>query len=137
MSRLSLVTDTHPLLNYFCGAQKKLSKKVKRAFDDAVVDQKTTIYVPSIVLWETSSLIEKGSIALKAAFAEWVESLFSYRTLIPQPFDEQTAILCDDLRFHGDPFDRAIVATALQLGLPLITNDGVIHERKPCLVYWD
>lgn len=137
MSSHSLVTDTHPLLHYFCGAPKKLSKKVKQAFDDTVVRQTVTIYIPSTVLWEISHLLQKGSIVLKATFDEWVETLFSFRTLISQPFDEKTAVLYNGLKFHGDPFDKAIVAASLQLGLPLVSNDGILHREKPCPLFWD
>lgn len=137
MSALSLVTDTHPLLNFLCGGSKKLSKKVEQAFHDAIVEQTTTIYIPATVLWETSVLLQKGAIALKAPFDDWVEALFSYPALICHPVDEQTIVLSHDLRFHADPFDKAIVASALQLGLPLITNDSIMHEAKPCTLFWD
>jgi PIN domain nuclease of toxin-antitoxin system len=136
LNATSLVSDTHPLLYYFCGSPKKLSKKVKQAFDHAI-HSTTIIYIPSTVLWEISHLSQKGTISLKIAFGEWVEMLFKYRSFISTPFDEQTAILYHDLRFHADPFDKAIVASALQLGLPLITNDRVIHQEKPCPLFWD
>ncbi len=37
-------------------------------------------------------------------------------------------------RFHGDPFDRAIVATAAVLNLTLITSDTAIRDAKECEV---
>jgi len=137
MSTRSLVTDTHPLLHYFCGMHKKLSKNVKRIFDSATANQNTTIYVPATVLWEISNLIQKGSIVLKPSFEDWIKALFDYRTIISHPFDEKTAVLYHHLRFHSDPFDKAIIAAALQLELPLITNDSIIHKQKPCLLFWD
>lgn len=57
--------------------------------------------------------------------------------IISLPFDEQTAIHYHKLSFSSDPFDKAIVASAMQLELPLITNDALIHERKPCELFWD
>jgi PIN domain nuclease of toxin-antitoxin system len=133
----TLVTDTHPLLHYFCGSQRKLSKSVKRHFDNAVTSQTTTIYVPSTVLWEISHLVQKGNVELKPSFEEWVEALFNYRSIVSHPFDEKTAVFYHRLRFHADPFDKAIVAAALQLKLPLITNDSLIHSKNPCLIFWD
>ena len=133
----ALVTDTHPLLYYFAGAQRKLSRKAKMAFDAAAAEQTTTIYVPSVVLWEVSMLIHKGDIAVKTGFDTWVESLFDHPMIVPFAFDEQTVQLCHNLSFHPDPFDKAIVASALQLGLPLISNDAVLHKHKPCALYWD
>jgi PIN domain nuclease of toxin-antitoxin system len=36
--------------------------------------------------------------------------------------------------FHGDPFDRAIVATAAALDLTLVTADPAIRRAKACAV---
>jgi PIN domain nuclease of toxin-antitoxin system len=36
--------------------------------------------------------------------------------------------------FAGDPFDRAIVATAAMLNLTLITADPAIRDAKACSV---
>ncbi len=36
--------------------------------------------------------------------------------------------------FHGDPFDRTIVATAAIMGLTLITADPAIRNAKVCAV---
>jgi PIN domain nuclease of toxin-antitoxin system len=137
VSAEALVADTHPLLHYFCGAEKKLSKKVKRAFDDAVQNQTTTIYVPSVVVWEVSMLVHDGDIKLTVPFADWIQELFEYPTIVSHHFDENTVVQYHHIRFHADPFDKAIVAAALQLGLPLITNDSVMHRKKPCRLFWD
>jgi len=37
---------------------------------------------------------------------------------------------------HGDPHDRLIVATALELGVPLITKDGNITDSGIVPVIW-
>lgn len=36
--------------------------------------------------------------------------------------------------FHGDPFDRTIVATAVVLNLTLITADPAIRDSRQCAV---
>lgn len=36
--------------------------------------------------------------------------------------------------FHGDPFDRTIVATAACLNLTLITSDSAIRDAEACSV---
>ena len=131
------VTDTHPLTGYFCGQRSKLSRKVIRAFEDATNNKTKVIYVPATVLWEISILINKGAIELRLPFSDWVSTMFKHPMLLPVPFDEQTAVQYHQLSFTSDPFDKAIVAAALQLDLPLITNDGVIHDKKPCKLFWD
>jgi PIN domain nuclease of toxin-antitoxin system len=132
-----LVTDTHPLIYYFCGNQKKLSKKASKAFSAAINSQETSIYVPTAVLWELAMLVESDSIKLSKPFSEWVDELFMYPAIIPAPFEVETVKYFYGLNYHTDPFDRAIVATALQLELPLISNDGKMHKCQPCDLYWD
>jgi PIN domain nuclease of toxin-antitoxin system len=132
-----LVTDTHPLIYYFCDNQRKLSKKASEAFDTAVNNKSTSIYVPTPVLWELALLVENDAIRLVKPFSDWVDELFRYPAIIPASFEIETVKHFFGLNYHNDPFDRAIVATALQLELPLISNDGKMHEHKPCDLYWD
>jgi PIN domain nuclease of toxin-antitoxin system len=40
------------------------------------------------------------------------------------------------VRINGDPFDEVIVATALTLGLPLITKDVAITDSQLIEVIW-
>ena len=42
----------------------------------------------------------------------------------------------DDLRFTRDPFDGLIVASALDLGLGLITRDSAIREAGVVKTIW-
>lgn len=137
MNEKLLVTDTHPLIFYFCSGGKRLGKKAKKAFKDAVSNNKAAIFVPAPVLWEVSMLAGDGHIELDRPFAEWVDELFRYPAINPLPFDEETVKVFHDIRYHTDPFDRAIVATAIQIGLPLISNDGKMHEYNPCPLFWD
>lgn len=89
------------------------------------------------MLWELSLLVQNCDIEIDKPFADWVDALFQYRTINPLAFDEDTVKICHDVRYHTDPFDRAIVASAIQIGLPLITNDGMMHRHTPCNLVWD
>ena len=137
MIERQLVTDTHPLIYYFCDGGRKLSKKARRAFDEAVVSNKTIIYIPVPVLWELSMLVEGNKIRLPKNFSDWLQDLFAYDMINPLSFDMETVICNHNNYLQGDPFDRAIVATALNVGLPLITNDSAIHKYQPCELFWD
>lgn len=137
MTAQFLVTDTHPLLYFFCGNKSKLSKKALEAFQSSVDSKSTSIYIPAPVLWEVLLLAEKGTITLSKSFPDWVNELFRYPAIIPVDFTAETVKLLYGLNYHHDPYDRAIVASALQLGLPLISNDGKMHEHQSCQLYWD
>jgi PIN domain nuclease of toxin-antitoxin system len=132
-----LVTDTHPIIYFFCDAGRRLSKRARQAFEEATANAQTSIFVPSPVLWELSLLVQNDDIQIDKPFSEWIDELFQYPAINPSSFDETTVKLFHDVRYHTDPFDKAIVACALQLELPLITNDGMIHRHKPCKLFWD
>jgi PIN domain nuclease of toxin-antitoxin system len=137
VSERLFVTDTHPLIYFFCDGGKRLSKKAKHTFEDAVANQPTIIFVPAPVLWELSLLVEASRVILARPFTEWVDELFAYPMINSIPFDHETVEIFHQVRYHSDPFDRAIVATAKQLELPLISNDGTMHKAKPCKLLWD
>lgn len=136
MNAAALVTDTHPLVWYFCTDKHKLSKKAQRAFEDAVHKKTRAIYVPTPVLVELSMLIEDGKIRFSTPFERFMEMLFKTQTIIEQPLDRQVVALYSTLNFSSDPFDKMIVATAQLLQMPLITADSMIHRDGPCDLYW-
>lgn len=137
MNERVLVTDTHPLLYFFCDGGRRLSKKAKQAFTEATRNYPTVIFVPTPVLWEMSMLVQDGDIKLSKPFGEWIDDLFTYQMINIWPFDHDTVKILHNVRYHSDPFDCAIVASALQLDRPLITNDGAMHDAKPCQLLWD
>jgi PIN domain nuclease of toxin-antitoxin system len=131
-----LVTDTHPIVFFFCDGGKRLGKNAAQAFSEAVAGTTSSIFVPAPVIWELSLLEEAGKIALDKPFDQWIDCLFQYPAINPLAFDLETVKIFHNVRFHDDPFDRAIVATAIQMGLPLITNDGQMHKHLPCQLFW-
>lgn len=131
-----LVTDTHPIIYFFCDGGRRLTTKARQAFEDATANVQTSIFVPAPVLWELSLLVQNDDIQFDKPFSEWIDELFQYPTINPLSFDETTVKLLHDVRYHTDPFDRAIVASAIQIGLPLITNDGMMHRHTPCELFW-
>lgn len=133
------ITDTHPLVWYTAERYKKLSRKVKQIFDEAVIHRRTAIYVPTAALWEISLNLkaDRDSIKLSVLYSEFVKTLFRIPTVIEEPVTASIVALSHDLNFHKDPFDTLIVATALEKQLPLITNDSVIHRTAPCELIWE
>jgi PIN domain nuclease of toxin-antitoxin system len=85
-----------------------------------------TAMVSAISQWEVSMLASKGRLSLKPDEETW----FSANLEAPVSLAPLTAeISMASWRlpdFHGDPADRIIVATAITLGVPLITADEKI-----------
>lgn len=85
-----------------------------------------TAIVSAISQWEISMLAMKGRLEIKPDGATWFsENLEPPISLAPLTAEISMASsrLPD---FHGDPADRIIVATAITLGIPLITSDEKI-----------
>ena len=82
--------------------------------------------VSAISVWEVSMLAAKGRVDLKPDALTWIEE----NVRLPVELEPIHPAICVESSlledFHGDPADRMIVATALVLGLPLITADGTI-----------
>lgn len=131
-----LVTDTHPLL-WYCDKQfRKLAARVKSAFDKAA-DGEVALFVPTVVLWEIAMLARVGKIELPVSFATWQRQIFSAPTVNALSIEAEDTLTANDLTFTRDPFDALIVATAIRMQCPLITKDSLIHDNKPCELFWD
>ncbi|MEX2581602.1 MAG: type II toxin-antitoxin system VapC family toxin [Verrucomicrobiales bacterium] len=82
--------------------------------------------VSAISQWEVSTLAMKDRLRLlpdeETWFSENLESPVSLAPITP----EIAMASCRLPDFHGDPADRIIVATAITLGIPLITADEKI-----------
>ena len=122
-------TDTHPLVWFTGGRHSNLSKSVLKAFVDAESGN-GFIYIPAVVLWETAILERKGKIKLNNGFSRWTETLLKNSGFGIAPLEPAVIALAVGYSFNNDPFDSAIVATAAELSLPLITKDAAITDSN-------
>jgi len=114
-----------------------LSAPASRIFVDADAGQ-DRIVVPGTSLVEFVYLIERGRMDVEP-YEELLRRLDA-----PEPsyalasLDQGTARAVSRVPRPAVPDmpDRIIVATALQLGLPLITRDGAIHRSAVVPVIW-
>lgn len=129
------VTDTHPLVWYITNQTRKLPRKVRCAFDDAV-DGKIAIWVPMIVLWEFSLLLKAGQFSIDVPLEELIAQDFYAKAIHLVDLSPQDIVYAESLSFSSDPFDTLIVACAKRMECSLITGDSIIHAQSPCEVYW-
>ena len=120
------VTDTHPLIWYTAGRHSRLSPRAVKIFDAAFAEQ-ALVVIPSPVFWEISLLVQHGRIKLRESFDQWTAALISRRGLDVAALDVDVISEAHRLTFNGDPFDRAIVATARLMDLQLISKDTAIR----------
>jgi len=94
------------------------------------------VYVPAAVLWETSLLARVGRVDLGRPLRLFAEDLFSNPAYQPVDLTAEQVSLADESRPNEDPFDALICAAALDLGLPLITRDGLIRDWGSVRTVW-
>ena len=136
MTNALLVTDTHPLVWYITAQSNKLPAKVRLAFDDAV-EGRCAIFIPAIVLWELSLLIKSKMVRTSVSLEEYVQEHFFAKAISILDLETEDILRSQGLTFSRDPFDALIVAMTLRVDCPLITADGIIHDQKPCELFWD
>ena len=128
------VADTHALIFHAAGGGK-LGPKARAHFE-MCERQQAILYVPVVVMWECSLLARAVRINLHRSVEAFFDDLFSNPAYQPLDVTPAHVLIADGLRFTRDPFDALIVATARDLGLPLITRDAAIRESGSVKVIW-
>ncbi len=129
------VTDTHPIVWYFNGKHSSLSQKVRSAFQKAE-NAEVVIYIPSVVFWEIALLEKRGRIVLKDGFEKWSRKILTKSGFAFAHLETEIIAKSVGYNFNEDPFDAAIVATAVEFAVPLITKDVAISESNLVEILW-
>jgi PIN domain nuclease of toxin-antitoxin system len=85
-----------------------------------------TAIISAISQWEVSMLTMKGRLVLKPDEETWFSANLSSPVSLAPLTAEICLASCRLPDFHGDPADRIIVASAITMGIPLITADQEI-----------
>lgn len=85
-----------------------------------------TAIISAISQWEVSMLAMKGRLSLMPDEESWFSANLEQPVSLAPLTAEISLASCRLPEFHGEPADRIIVATAITLGIPLITADEKI-----------
>ena len=132
----ALVADTHAVLWYIF-SDLRLSASAVAAMDAAALEG-DPIYVPSICVVEATYLAEKGRIPV-TSLERLTSALRSPEAgFRVAPLDLAVAVELRQIPRSSVPDmpDRIIAATALAMGLPLVTRDGKIRSSDGNVTIW-
>ncbi|MGB4849170.1 MAG: type II toxin-antitoxin system VapC family toxin [Saprospiraceae bacterium] len=117
----SVVIDTHIII-WDRLAPDRLSTKARNSLTEA--DDKHQLIICEISLWEIAMLISKRRIISDLSYPELMEEILHSRNYKLQGITTDIAFLASEIPLETkDPADKLIAATAISLGLPLITAD--------------
>lgn len=126
-----IVLDTHAWV-WWVSAPEHLSSRAR-----AAIDQSPQRGVSAISCWEISMLAAKGRLSLDRNPRTWLEDALFPQGITLLPLSSDVAWLSANLKkFHGDPADRIITATAVFHGARLVTKDVSIARSGRCPVVW-
>ena len=126
--------DTHVWLWWLTSASD-LADRERRALDQFATGEPP--FLSAISMREAQLLVTKGRFTPPCAFESWLRLAASPETVTLLPLDIEVVLELQRLpaRFHGDPADRLIVATARAHDLPLATHDRGIRRSRAVKVW--
>ena len=122
---MRLLLDTHILIWLAEGTADLASASVARLEDLTRADG---LAVSAISFWEVAMLQERQRITLSLPVRRWREIVLETSGFVEAPLTGELAIESVNLpgKFHNDPADRMLVATARLNGWTLATRDDRI-----------
>lgn len=117
---MKLLLDTHTLL-WFIAGSVSLSALARTSIEDAANEK----FVSIVSIWETAIKISIGKMSLSAPF----DVLFPHQIQI-NGFElllvkvEHTSVVTTLPFHHRDPFDRLLIAQAIEEKMTVVSADG-------------
>ena len=117
---------------WLCADSKRLSKAARNAIDAP----SASLLLSDISVLEITFKWSAGKLDLPDPPRLWVESQVEAWALTMQPLGRAEIYRAGELpEHHRDPFDRLLVAAALNLNATILTPDTAIH-RYPVSYRW-
>ncbi len=127
-----ILLDTHAFV-WWVSDREQLSRLARAALEK----ETGQIYLSVVSAWEVALLQKKNRLSLPMA-----ASIFLHRAVIRHgirelPLTRRTVLAAVDLPdVHNDPFDRILVAEAIQARLVIVTKDSVIPNYPDVTTIW-
>jgi len=127
---MAYLLDTHAFL-WFINGSNELSPKAKKI----IQDPENTMYMSIASFWEIAIKLNIGKLSLDISFDELKkEADKNDFRMLPIQY-EDTRVLTSLELFHKDPFDRILIAQAIQNNLTMITRDSNF-DAYPVRIIW-
>ncbi len=120
---MRILLDTHIFLWYISA-----DSQLPAAFRDAIRDPANEVYLSVASVWEAVIKYALGKLPLPEAPAEYLPRQREAHRIATLPVEEAALVHLAGLApLHRDPFDRILIAQALQHSLQLATVDESVR----------
>jgi PIN domain nuclease of toxin-antitoxin system len=124
--------DTHTFV-WLASNQKELSAKAAVAIKKDL----DSLFISVVTAWEIALLYKKGRLHLALPPPEFVERAIRHHGVQELPLTREVSMASVSLPdIHNDPFDRILVAEALQHRCRLVTKDATIPLYPGVVTIW-
>lgn len=130
-----IVLDTHVLI-WWLTRSPGLSRTAQRAISRHATNG--GIVASTISVLEIATAVRRGRLQFTVPAAQWLSDMRSLPELRMEPVSVDIAMLAGalDAPMHGDSADRIIAATAVVLGVALVTADERLREYPGLRTTW-
>jgi PIN domain nuclease of toxin-antitoxin system len=127
--------DTHAWV-WWVTEDRRLSKRAKAAITTALTEQ--DLWLSLISVWELAKKVEKQQLVLDRPLDQWLDEAVSIHGLGVWELTRPVVVHSCNLpqRFHGDPADQILVATARHQGAVVVTKDQRIRRYAHVQSIW-
>lgn len=105
------------------------SSKLKTQQKQIILDSENIIYLSVVSLWEMTVKIEKGKLTLPKSLPDLVFEACVKDNFKTLNLDVFSVLNSKNLpNYHQDPFDRMLIAQAIENDLTIITSDSKFSQ---------
>lgn len=121
---MRLLLDTHVLI-WLANGDTRLSASRRIAIED----ERNELFLSSVSVFEISAKHRVGKLDMKQTPRIWMELLEQKGIMRHLDITRVHAMVAGELPLiHRDPFDRLLIAQAMEEGLVLMTSDSWIRQ---------
>jgi PIN domain nuclease of toxin-antitoxin system len=119
---VAVLLDTHAFL-WWCDDARELSKKARKA----IAEEECLLSLAS--LWEIAIKVSQRKLKLPSSFDRYIPEQLALNGFTGLAIGFRHIARCSDLPWHHrDPFDRILVAQALEEDLHMVSRDHVFEQ---------
>jgi PIN domain nuclease of toxin-antitoxin system len=132
---MALVLDTCTWL-WYCSEPEKPSDPTSEAIGRE--KQRDGLVLSVISCWEIAKLVKKRKLSFTISCKHWIERALEAPGITLYPLTAEICVESSELpgRFHADPADQIIVATARSLSCAVVTKDRRILSYAHVPAIW-